>query len=282
MKKIISSTILFTSLAFAAGTNVSYEYGIKDYKNSASKVDGKVQTLTLLQKIENHSIFISYQGDNVNRTHYKTKVDLPDLDVEKYSAKYINQINELFALKASYIKIIDNLAPSDQGKVYGFGGNYTINKGLNTAINLYKSDYKTFNVNQYDLSVSKRYKLDKLKLKATVLMKKIEIDGTQYASYTFKDKDYLSTALQFGANYNGYVAGLGTFFGKRIFTVMNDGMKVQHHAMEQDKTYMLSFGKKFKDFDLIAKYSYQNGKELPENKSDVDTKVSSITLTYKF
>jgi len=39
---------------------------------------------------------------------------------------------------------------------------------------------------------------------------------------------------------------------------------------------MVTLGKKFKNFDIIIKYSYQNGKELPENQSDVDTKVASL------
>ena len=78
------------------------------------------------------------------------------------------------------------------------------------------------------------------------------------------------------------MAGVATFFGKRAFTVLKNGTKVQHQAMEQDKTYMVSVGKKFKDFDLIAKYSFQNGTELPENQDDVDTKVTSLMLKYKF
>lgn len=52
--------------------------------------------------------------------------------------------------------------------------------------------------------------------------------------------------------------------------------------MEQDKTYMLSLRKKFKDFDVVAKYSFQNGKELPENRDDVDSKIIALSLTYKF
>jgi len=34
------------------------------------------------------------------------------------------------------------------------------------------------------------------------------------------------------AYYHDYHMGVGAFFGKRVFAVMNDGFKVQHHAME--------------------------------------------------
>ena len=119
--------------------------------------------------------------------------------------------------------------------------------------------------------------------KFTLLVKKIQIDGEKYAGYSFEEKDYLTTAIKLNASYNGYVGGLATFFGKRAFTILKGGAKVQHHAMEQDKTYMLSFGKKLTYmFYLIASYSFQNGKELPENQEDVDTKVTSVLLKYKF
>lgn len=282
MKKILIGSIILSGLLYAQNTNISYEYGLKDYSNSITKIDGKVKNIGISHNISNHIISLGFQSDNVDRQHSITKANLPSLDVEKYSAKYTYKINEKAKLKASYIKIIDNLAPTDQGKVYGLGGDYNILKGLTAGLDIYKSDYEAFDINQYDFTLSKGFKIDSLKLKATVIAKKIDIDGSKYGGYTFKDKDYFTTGLKLGANYNGYVAGVGVFFGKRAFTVLDDGIKVQHHAMEQDKTYMLSLEKKFKDIDFIAKYSFQNGKELPENRDDVDTKVLTLALTYKF
>jgi len=282
LKKILVGSIVLSGLLYAQNTNISYEYGVKDYSNSLTKIDGKVQNIGISHKLSNHMINLGFQSDNVDREHSITKANLPSLDVEKYSVKYTYKINDKVNLKASYIKIIDNLAPTDQGKVYGLGVDYNIEKGLTAGLDIYKSDYETFDVNQYDFSLSKGFKIDNLKLKATVIAKKIDIDGSKYGAYTFKDKDYFTAGLKLGANYNGYIAGVGAFFGKRAFTVLDDGIKVQHHAMEQDETYMLSLGKKFKNFDILAKYSFQNGKELPENRDDVDTKVTSIALSYKF
>jgi hypothetical protein len=282
LKRFFLSIIILSGLLYAQDSKISYEYGIKDYKNSASKIDGKVENLILSHKIYNHQFFLAYQGDNVDRTLNPITSTNRDLEVDKYSAKYIYTLNDKIDLKASYVKIIDNQAPTDQGKIYGFGGSYNITKGLNSAFTIYKSDYKTFDVNQYDLSISKGFKLDKIKLKITTIAKKISIDGDKYGAYTFKDKDYFTTGLKLSTNYEGFIAGIATFLGKREFTVLDDGMKVQHHAIEQDKTYMLSLGKKFKDFDIIAKYSFQKGKELPENRDNVDTKIVSISFAYRF
>lgn len=282
MKKSILSFLFVSGLLYANNSSISYEYGFKDYKNSMTKKDGNVKTVGISHKVSNHKIDLSYQGDNVIREHSISKANLKSLDVEKYSIKYNYKINDSFALKTSYIKIIDNLAPTDQGKVYGLGGTYQFSKGLSSSLNVYMSDYNDFDVKQYDFAISKSFKIKDIKLKATALAKKIDIDGKTYGNYLFKDKDYFTTGIKFAANYQSYVAGVGAFFGKRIFTVLDDGTKVQHHAMQQDKTYMLSFGKKFKNFDIIAKYSFQNGKELPENRDDVDTKVMAVALTYKF
>lgn len=282
MKKILLSSFIFNGLLFANNGTISYEYGIKDYNNSMTKVDGRVQNIDLGYRVNKHLFNLGYQGDNVNRKHDISKVDLPSLDVEKYNAKYRYVFSDKLNFKASYIKIIDNLSPTDQGRVFGIGGIYHFSKGLNSAVDIYKSKYDNFEVNQYDASISKAFKINDLKLKATIIAKKIYIDGEKYGSYSFKDKDYFTTGFKIGASYNGYFGGIGTFIGKRVFTVFNDGVIVQHHAMQQDEMYMLNFGKKFKNFDVITKYSYQNGKELPENRDDVDTQMVSLAFSYKF
>ena len=281
MKKFLLSTVALSGLLYA-NSSISYEYGIKDYKDSASKIDGKVETLNFSHQIANNKFILGYQGDNVNRTINPITGSNRDLDVEKYNVKYIYKINKDLNLNLSYLKIVDNLSPTDQGKIYGLGGNYKLSNGLSLGLGFYKSDYKTFDVNEYDFSITKGFKIDSLKLKTTLIAKRIDINGEKYGGYSFEDKDYFTTGLKVGANYNGFVAAVGAFFGKRVFTVLDSGSKVQHHAMEQDKTYMASLGKKFKNFDIMTKYSYQNGKELPENKDNVDTKVTSISFIYKF
>jgi len=281
LKKFLLSTVALSGLLYA-NSSISYEYGIKDYKDSASKIDGKVETLNFSHQIANNKFILGYQGDNVNRTINPISGSNRDLDVEKYNVKYIYKINKDLNLNLSYLKIIDNLSPTDQGKIYGLGGNYKLSNGLSLGLGFYKSDYKTFDVNEYDFSITKGFKIDSLKLKTTLIAKRIDINGEKYGGYSFEDKDYFTTGLKVGANYNGFVAAVGAFFGKRVFTVLDSGSKVQHHTMEQDKTYMASLGKKFKNFDIMTKYSYQNGKELPENKDNVDTKVTSISFIYKF
>ena len=281
MKKVIGSTVLL-AIALSANGEVYLNSGIKDYSNSKTKVNGTTNTVGFDYKYMKSNFNINYAKDEVNREHSITKKSMEKLNVEKYNLNYKYKLNDSLSMKASYIKIIDNLAPTDQGKVYGVGAKYNFKKGFRASFDVYQSDYKAFDVNQYDLSLYKGFKVGDIKSKLTVIAKKIKIDGEKYGNYSFKDKDYFATGIKINSSYNGYVAGVGAFFGKRAFTVLKNGSKVQHHAMEQDKTYMLSFGKKFKNLDLIASYSFQNGTELPENQSDVDTKVTSLIMKFKF
>jgi len=281
MKKVILSTVL-SAVVLSANGDVYVNSGVKDYKNSKTKVDGKTNTLGINYKYKRNTLHLNFAKDEVNREHPMTKKSIETLKVKKYNLNYQYDVNHDLSVKTSYIKIIDNLAPTDQGKIYGIGAKYNLKKGFGTSFDIYRSDYKNFDVNQYDLSVFKGFKIGSVKSKVTIIAKKIDIDGDKYGNFTFKDKDYFTTGVKLNTMYDGYFGAVGAFFGKRIFTVLKNGTKVQHHAMEQDKTYMASFGKKFKNFDLMLSYSYQNGKELPEKQNDVDTKVASLMLKYKF
>lgn len=282
LKKILYGSLLCTILA-SANSDISVLGGKKDYSNSKTKVDGTLLEIQTTHQYEKNTLSLGVSKDKVKRkNNFGNNANLPTLEVEKYNISYGYKFLDNLDTKISYLKIIDNLSPTDQGKIYGIGATYNINKGFGIGIDYYKSDYEQFDVNQYDVSVFKGFQIDEMKLKASIVAKAIDIDGDRYGNYLFKDKDYFTTGVKLGMNYQGYVAGVGAFFGKRMFAVMDEGRKVQHHAMEQDKTYMISFGKKFKNFDIIAQYSYQNGKELPENQNDVDTKVTSLMFKYKF
>ncbi|GGD35371.1 hypothetical protein GCM10012288_06610 [Malaciobacter pacificus] len=112
MKKTLFIILLLSSMVYA-NTQLSYEYGNKDYNNSMTKIDGKVQNINYKYFDKKQELNLSMQSDNVNRKHSITNVSLPSLDVEKYSAKYSYNLNNVLALKGSFIKIIDNLAPTD-------------------------------------------------------------------------------------------------------------------------------------------------------------------------
>lgn len=281
MKKLIIGSLCCVSL-LSANNTLTFSKGNKDYKNSFTKVDGDVIDVRYTHNYDLGDLSFGLQKDTVDREHSITNAALPTLRVKKYNALYNHHITNALDLKVSYIKIIDNLAPTDQGKIYGLGGAYKLPKGFGVELDLYRSDYEQFNVDQYNFTLFKKFKIDQLKGKFSIIGKSIHIDGDKYANYTFKDKEYFTAGVKLGLNYQSYFGGVGAFFGKRMFTVLDDGQKVQHHAMEQDKTYMLSLGKKFEAFDIIAKYSFQNGKELPENRDDVDQEVVSLGLNIKF
>ncbi|HIP20415.1 MAG TPA: hypothetical protein EYG70_04760 [Sulfurimonas sp.] len=44
------------------------------------------------------------------------------------------------------------------------------------------------------------------------------------------------------SHYNTWHLGAATYFGKRVFAIMNDGFKLQHHAMEFDLELETSIG----------------------------------------
>ena len=276
------------SLGFA-NSEVTLSTGKKDYTDSMKVVDGTMQNLTISHKYQNGKISLGYLKEDVEQRHSVTKLDLPNLHIKKYNAKYRHFINEKLNLKTSYIKIIDNLAPTDQGKIYGIGAGYKLPKGFGVNVDYYASNYVPFDVDQYDLALYKGFKSGDLKGKFTVGTKVIKIDGDTYnpksptpQHYHFYDKSYDTQFVKLGLNYQGYFAGAGMFFGKNLFTVLDDGTKVQHHAREVEKAYVLNLGKKFKNFDVALKYSFKDTNELPENKKDVEVKVMALSLTYKF
>jgi len=51
---------------------------------------------------------------------------------------------------------------------------------------------------------------------------------------------------------------------------MNDGFKLQHHAMEFDRTYAIGVGKSISDFILRVQYIYQRAEELPMQNNNVE------------
>lgn len=281
MKKVLVTTALLSSYLLA-NSEISTYYTYKDYDNSKTKTEGKTLDYRFLHNFQNSELTINYEDSLTKRENELTKIKMTSLEIEKLSMKYLYHISNDISIKTSFINIEDNLAPTDNGKVYGFGFNKNIDNSNQIKLDTYLSDYEDFNVNQYDFTFIKKFRFENINFQAQTGIKYIDINGEKYQNYILEDNYYMSYFLNLNANYNGFILGLGVINGDRLFSVQEDGLKVEHHALEQNKTYLVSLGKKFQNIDVITKYIYSNSKELPENRDDVSSEFFTLGLNYKF
>lgn len=281
MKKVLVTTTLLSSYLLA-NSEISTYYTYKDYDNSKTKTEGKTLDYRFLHNFQNSELTINYEDSLTKRENELTKIKMTSLEIEKLSMKYLYHISNDLSIKTSFINIEDNLAPTDNGKVYGFGFNKNIDSSNQIKLDTYLSDYEDFNVNQYDFTFIKKFRFENINFQAQTGIKYIDINGEKYQNYILEDNYYMSYFLNLNANYNGFILGLGVINGDRLFSVQEDGLKVEHHALEQNKTYLVSLGKKFQNIDVITKYIYSNSKELPENREDVSSEFFTLGLNYKF
>lgn len=275
-------TTALLSSYLLANSEISTYYTYKDYDNSKTKTEGKTLDYRFLHNFQNSELTINYEDSLTKRENELTKIKMTSLEIEKLSMKYLYHISNDLSIKTSFINIEDNLAPTDNGKVYGFGFNKNIDSSNQIKLDTYLSDYEDFNVNQYDFTFIKKFRFENINFQAQTGIKYIDINGEKYQNYILEDNYYMSYFLNLNANYNGFILGLGVINGDRLFSVQEDGLKVEHHALEQNKTYLVSLGKKFQNIDVITKYIYSNSKELPENRDDVSSKFFAFGLNYKF
>lgn len=281
MKKSIATT-LFLSSSLLANSEISSYYTYKDYNNSKTKTEGKTLDYRFLHNFENSQLTINYEDSSTKRENELTKIKMTTLEVEKLSIKHLYYVNEDLFMKTSFINIEDNLAPTDDGKVYGFGLGKNIDSNKQLKIDTYLSDYRDFNVNQYDFTFIKKFRFENINSQLQTGIKYIDINGKRYENYILEDNYYMSYFFNLNASYNSFNLGLGIINGDRLFSVQEDGLKVEHHALNQDKTYLLTLGKKFKDIEIIGKYIYSNSKELPENRDNVISRFYTLGFNYNF
>jgi hypothetical protein len=281
MKRIFFTSAFLASYLLA-NSEISTNYTYKDYDNSKTKTYGKTLDYRFLHNFENSQIIINYEDSLTKRENEITKVKLTSLEVEKLSIKHLYNISDDVSFKTSFINIEDNLAPTDNGKIYGLGFIKSINSSNEIKVDTYLSDYDDFNVNQYGLSFVKKIRFNDINFMGQIGIKYIDINGQNYGNYILKDNYYTSYFLNLNANYNGFIFGLRFMNGDRLFAVQEEGLKVEHHALEQSKTYMISLGKKFNDIDIISRYIYSKSDELPENRDNVSSKFVLIGINYKF
>jgi len=272
MKILFVVSLLFT-LSYAENTTVKISYGNLNFDNSMKKDQGKRYGIALDHQTEGALYQIAYEKTNTD-TFLKQ-----DLHVNKYYLKYTHMLEGKQAFFIEYATIDDNLMKeTDGGRIYGIGYKYAA-----FGLSQYFSDYKHFNVYQTDLKYTFRKAFGELHASATVLGKYIYLQDRESNAFSKNAKEnYFTSGVKLHAHYHEYHMGAGVFFGKRVFAVMYDGFKVQHHAMEFNETYMLGFGKHFGDMDINLKYVYQKATEIPIHNDNVKVQNVGVVLRYRF
>ncbi len=281
MKYILLLIISTYLLAETVHSSLSTYFESKDFTNSKQKKDGVVYGVGADIHYNNSKYKFAYEHGDTNTKQPPLK---KDLKFDKLFLKYGYKFNDSLEMNVNYINILnDNLAITDNGRVYGLGATYTLNKQLALNFTQFYSDYKDFDVYQSELKIDFKTKIDAIKIKFSSITKYISLDEKNLNSFTKNSqKDYLTTALKVHAHYKTYHLGGAAYLGKRTFAVMKEGFKIQHHAMEFDRTYALGIGKTISDFVLRFQYIYQRATELPIKNENVKISNLRFIANYKF
>ena len=276
MNRLIVLFLLFATVVLAKeSTSYKLEFQTLDFSNSTQKEQGIRYGLGITHKADKHRFMFGYE-----KTATETfQPPLPkDLEVNKYAFKYLYNLQENLSLQANYITINDNLVKTDGGHVYGVGVTY---KNIHFA--QFFTNYKPFAIYQTDVSTSFKQSFGALKTKTTLLTKYLRLkDYKDNPLSKNARKFYFTQGVKLHASYKSYNAGFGAFFGKRVFSVMDNGMKVQHHGMEFEETYMAGFGKKINGFHIMLKYAYAKATELPKVNENVIVRNTTLSIQRKF
>ena len=247
-----------------------------DFENSKKKDDGKRYGIILSHRTKTSTYQLAYSKTDTNTFQPPLK---SDLHVKKYYLKYKHKLDDKQFVSLSYATIDDNLMEAvDGGNIYGFSYKHGA-----FALTQYVSDYDQFNVYQTDLEYMFKKRFREVSVSAKVLAKYIHLQDRESNDFSKNAKeDYLTPGFKLHAHYKSYHMGAGAYFGKRIFAVMNDGLKIQHHAMEFNKTYMIGVGKHFDDLDISVKYVYQEATEIPIHNENVKVENLILQVGYRF
>ncbi|MEA3467046.1 MAG: hypothetical protein U9R57_02345 [Thermodesulfobacteriota bacterium] len=278
MQKIIS--LVFASILctfnLAQSTTLTTSFESLNFNNSKKKDEGIRYRVGLDYQRDKHFFQMLYGRTNTS-TFQPPLSD--DLHVNKVYLKYRHQWHEKQSFHISYATIDDNLMKeTDGGDIYGAGYGYGP-----FDITQYLSAYKHFDVYQTDIKYTLRKKFNNVLTKATVIGKYLHLENKNSNNFSRNaDDDYFTAGLKLHAKYNKFHLGAGAFWGKRIFAVMNDGFRVQHHAMEFNKTYMFGMSRQFGKADLKLRYIYQEATEVPIQNDNVTLSIIILQLRYEF
>lgn len=284
MRKVIIPLVLSASV-LSANTSVKAVdtyYEMLDFKNSKQKNSAIKVGAGATLKSDNSFYKFIYE-------HALTQTKKPplskNLNVDKLYLKYGYKIDDAWSVNANYLNVLhDNIVITNHAEAVGFGLTYNFNKKFGVNFTQYYIDYRKFNSYQSDIKIEYKTKINGVVLKFSSITKAIHLDDYKDNPFSKNAKeDYITTGLKLHTHYKSYHFGMGAYFGKRVFAIMNDGFKIQHHAMEFKRTYAIGFGKTFfKKFILRTQYIYQEATELPLNNDNVEVRNIRFMATYKF
>ncbi len=265
-------------------SSVSTYYENKTFSNSKQKEDGVVYGVGADVHYSGSEFKITYEQASTNTIKPPMS---EDLEIKKLFARYAYNFDENFALNVNYVGVLeDNIAPTDGGFAFGGGMTYTFNKKILLNLTQFYTDYEDFDVLQTDLRIEYKMKVNKVKLKFSSLTHFIRVDDNESTQEDYSSNarsTYLTTGVKFHAHYSGYHFGSAVYFGQRAFAIMEDGFKIQHHAMEFDRTYAIGVGMNLGHFVLRGQYVYQRAVELPlKDPKNVDVSIYRLVANYRF
>jgi len=253
----------------------------KNFKNSVQKEDGKVYGIGADIHYDNSAYKITYEYGDINTKQPPLK---DDLRTNKLFLKYSYNFQNNFTFNVNYINVLhDNIAITDGGQAFGAGLTYNMKDNINTNFTQYYTNYDDFNIYQSDFTINYKMKISDIKVKLTSVTKYININEENLNGFTKNaDDSYLTGGFKLHLHYDGYHFGSAVYFGKRVFAIMDDGFKIQHHAMEFDRTYAVGIGKNISNFVLRLQYIYSRATELPIENKNVDISNTRVLINYKF
>ncbi len=283
MKRIL--LLLFIVNTLFANSNdkkITGYYESYNFKNSTIKDKGYALGVIGSFKYKNSFYKLGYEYEYTQNTpafHAKNG----DFNIHKLYSKYAYNFNESWSFNANYINVLDdNIAPTSNGAIYGAGLGYNFNKQFSFNFTQFLSDYSDFDVYQSDIKFVYKTKISDVKMKFQSITKIINLKDYESNGYSKNaDSSYLTSGVKAGVVYNSYTLGAGAYFGERAFAVMDDGFKVQHHALSFDKTYAAVLAKSFDNLNIKMQYIYLGAKELP-SQTDITVDIVRLVGSYKF
>ena len=272
---LLWATVLATS-AYAGQDKLTVTYEQLNFTNSKKKDNGKRVGIQLSHKQSANLYELCYEKTDTNTFQPPLTKDLL---VDKYYFKYTRKLENNQAISLSYATIDDNIMKeTDGGNIYGLGYRYK-----NIEITQYISDYKHFNVYQTDLAYGYEKEYGAWEFHGKLMGKYMHLQNRKSNDFSKEAKeDYATVGLRLHIHYDDYHFGVGAFVGDRIFAVMNDGFKVQHHSMAFNKTYKCGIGKHFDWGDIKLQYIYQEATEVPIDNKGVEVENVVLQVGYKF